>query len=290
LLAAPEARMMGTTAPTRPAKPRWRRWLLGLVLAYPGLLLVLLVFERAFIYHPATAAEDWAAPPDPRIQDVYLPLPTGERVHAWWLPVPGAAGAVLYAHGNAGNLSHRGPSIVRWADGLNCSVLIYDYPGYGRSTGVPGEPSCYAAAAAAWDWLTQEQRVEPRRILLLGASLGGAMATELARQHDGRALVLIKTFTSVPDMAQQMFPWLPARYLVRHRFDTLSKITQVHRPVFIAHGTADRVIPFGHGERLFAAANEPKEFLRLNGEDHNDPLPGDFFTRLSAFLAAHAAD
>jgi fermentation-respiration switch protein FrsA (DUF1100 family) len=284
------ATAMGNVTAPRPAKPRWRRWLIRIVLAYLGVLLVLLAVERWFIYYPVTAAEEWVEPPDPLIQDVTLPLPTGERVHAWWLPVPGATGAILYAHGNAGNLSHRGASVVRWAAGLSRSVLIYDYPGYGRSTGVPSEPSCYAAAEAAWAWLTGEQAIKPRHVLLLGASLGGAMATELARKHDCRALVLIKAFTSVPDMAQERFPWLPARYFVRHQYDNLAKIAQVRRPVFIVHGTADRVVPFSHGERLFAAANEPKEFLRLNGQDHNDPLPGDFFDTVRRFLAKHAPD
>jgi fermentation-respiration switch protein FrsA (DUF1100 family) len=268
-----------------------RKWLLRgvyFVLIYLGMIALLLALENWFIYKSVTAAEDWTEPPAPRIQDVTLPLPTGERIHAWWLPVPNATGAILYAHGNAGNLSYRGRSVVRWATELNCSVLIYDYPGYGRSTGKASEETCYAAAQAAWDWLTQEQKVPPARILLLGASLGGAMSLELARQHDCRAVLLIKAFTSIPDMAQQMFPWLPARYFVRHQYDNLAKLPHVHRPVFIVHGTGDQVIPYSHGERLFAAANEPKEFLRLDGDDHNTPLPDDFFERVHRFLRAHA--
>ena len=271
----------------RRSRPRWWRWLRNLVLAYLGVLVVLLALERSFIYHPVTAAEEWAEPPDPRIRDVELMSATGDRIHAWWLPVEGATGAVLYAHGNAGNLSHRGGSVVRWAEGLNSSVLIYDYPGYGRSTGAASEPTCYAAAEAAWDWLTQEQKIAPSRILLLGASLGGATACELASRHDCRGVVLVKAFTSIPDMAQTMFPWLPARYLVRHRYDNLAKLPHIRRPVFVVHGTGDTVIPFRHGERLFAAANEPKEFLRLDGDEHNMPLPDDFFDRLRRFLSAH---
>ena len=278
------------TVSVRRPRRRWRRGLRNLALAYLGILVLLLALERWFIYYPVTAAEDWAEPPDPRIRDVELAAATGERIHAWWLPRPEATGAVLYAHGNAGNLSHRGKGILRWATELNCSVLIYDYPGYGRSSGQANEQTCYAAAEAAWEWLTREQKFAPARVTLLGASLGGAMSVELARQHECRAVVLIKPFTSIPDMAHLRFPWLPARYLVRHRYDNLAKLPQVHRPVFIAHGTADRVVPYAHGERLFAAANEPKEFLRLEGDDHNTPLPGDFFQRLRSFLVAHAPD
>jgi dipeptidyl aminopeptidase/acylaminoacyl peptidase len=272
------------------ARPRWRRWLRNFILAYLGVLILLLALERTFIYHPVTAAECWVEPPDPRIQDVFLTLPTGERIHAWWLPIPDATGAILYAHGNAGNLSQRGRGVVRWATELNSSVLIFDYPGYGRSTGRADERSCYAAAESAWDWLTHEQKIAPEQMLLLGASLGGAMAVELAQHHDCRAAVLIKAFSSIPDMAQQMFPWLPSRYLVRHRYDNCAKLPNLRRPVFVVHGTGDRVIPFSHSERLFAAANEPKEFLRLEGDDHNASLPDGFFERLRRFLAAHAAD
>src|SRR5439155_16180149 len=124
----------------------------------------------------------------------------------------------------------------------------------------------------------------------LGASLGGAMSVELARRHECRAVVLIKAFTSIPDMAQEVFPWLPARYFVRHGYDNLAKLPYVRRPVFIAHGTGDRLTPYTHGERLYAAANEPKEFLRLDGDDHNTPLPDEFFERLRRFLAAHAPE
>jgi hypothetical protein len=254
-----------------------------------GLVLVLMLLEGRFIYHPTPAAASWSDPPDPAVQDVYLDSPTGERIHGWWWPRRGSDRAVIYCHGNAGNLSHRGGGLARWADTAGgASVLIFDYPGFGRSTGAPTERNCYAAGEAAWTWLTAEQGIRPERIVLVGASLGGAVATDLACRHDCAALVLVKSFTSVPDMAQSMFPWLPARYFVRHRFDNSSKLPNMHRPVLVTHGTADRVIPFVHGERLFAAANEPKEFVSLPGNDHNDRLPDEFFTRLRRFLDEYA--
>src|SRR5947209_2696286 len=149
---------------------RWRRWLAVPALGYVGCLIVLLALENRFIYHPAAAAQSWAESTDPAVQDVYFDLPTDERVHAWWRPRAGATGAVLYCHGNAGNLSHRGPGLARWADTFDASVLIFDYPGYGRSTGTPTERSCYAAGEAAYVWLADEKNIEPRRIVLIGAS------------------------------------------------------------------------------------------------------------------------
>jgi fermentation-respiration switch protein FrsA (DUF1100 family) len=260
------------------------------VLVYVGVLIVLLAMERKIIFRPATAAESWHDKPDPAIEDVALRTATGEAIHGWWLPRPGATGAMLYSHGNAGNLSHRGPGILRWAEEMNVSVLIYDYPGYGRSEGWPSEDGCYAAAAAAYDWLTDRQKVGSRRMLMLGASLGASVAIELARTRKHRALILIKPFSSIPDMAQAWYPWLPARYFVRQRFDNVAKIRECRRPVFVVHGTADRVIPYRLAERLYEAANEPKEFVRLDGHDHNTSLPADFFERLRTFLAKHAAD
>jgi uncharacterized protein len=284
-------RMASTTdlPSTRTRRFRWRRWLVASALGYLGILVVLLALENRFVYHPLPADRAWVEPPDPAIQDVYFDLPTAERIHAWWWPRPGATGAVLYCHGNAGNLSHRASTLSRFADVLESSALIFDYPGYGRSTGMPTERSCCAAGEAAWTWLATEQKVPAERITLLGASLGGAVATELASEHGCRALVLIKAFTSIPDMATSRFPWLPARYFVRHRYDNLEKLPLVHRPVFITHGTTDRVIPFSHGERLFAIANEPKEFVPLPGNDHNDRLPDELFTRLRRFISEHDA-
>jgi pimeloyl-ACP methyl ester carboxylesterase len=255
---------------------------------YVGIMVVLLLLEGRLIYHPETAGESWLPLPHPASEDVYFDLPTGERIHGWWWPRAGSDRAVLYCHGNSGNLSQRGGLLRHWADVIDGSVLIFDYPGFGRSTGRPNEQSCCAAGEAAWNWLAVEKHIPPRQIVLLGTSLGGGVATELACKHDCRALVLVKTFTSVPDMAQATVPWLPARYFIRHRFDNLAKLPHIHRPVFIAHGTADSVIPFAHGERLFAAANEPREFVPLTGEEHNEEVSPEMAGRLRRFLAAYS--
>lgn len=277
-----------TDAPVLRPRRRWRRILVIAVLVYLGIIVVLLALERKFIFIPTPAARDWRPSPDSRIVDVELPTSAGDRIHAWWLPNPGANQTVLYSHGNAGNLSHRGNSIVRWAQEMNASVLIYDYPGYGRSTGKPDESSCYAAADACWEWLTTKQGRNEGEIVLVGASLGGAMATHLAGNRDCRALVLIKAFSSIPDMASHRFPWLPVRYLVRSQFDSVAKLSSCRSPVFLVHGTNDGIVPYACAERLMAAAPEPKELLTLESNDHNDALPGDFFPKLRAFLETHA--
>ncbi|MCI0705757.1 MAG: alpha/beta hydrolase, partial [Planctomycetia bacterium] len=167
-------------------------------------------------------------------------------------------------------------------------VLLFDYPGYGKNAGKPTEASCYAAGEGAYKWLTDEAKIAPNRIILCGESLGGGTAVELATKHDHRALVLIYTFTSLPAAAKYHFPFLPTYTLMRTRFDNLSKIGRCTRPVFFVHGTADRVVPFSHSEQLFAAANEPKHFVRLEGVDHSMLLGEPFTSELVKFLNQHA--
>jgi fermentation-respiration switch protein FrsA (DUF1100 family) len=280
--------------------PLWKRsrgWQVGRSVAlasyaYLGVLVVLLALENRFLFHPLTAAEDWEGPPPGlAIEDVELTGGGGVRLHAWWTTPPDwkpEQGAVLYCHGNAGNLSHRGEALRDWRDSLHLAVLIFDYPGYGKSEGQPSEAGCYAAGDAAFDWLVQVQHVSPDRIILYGGSLGGAIATDLAVRKEHRALVLASTFTSLPDMAQKQFPWLPVRWLVRNKLDNLAKIGKVRGPVFITHGTADDLIPFSQGERLFAAANEPKQFHPRPGQGHNDTPGSDFFSALGQFLTSRA--
>ena len=129
----------------------------------------------------------------------------------------------------------------------------------------------------------------PKNITIYGGSLGGGVATDLATRKEHRALILAKTFTSVPDVASNLYWWLPVptRALMSNRLDSLSKIGSIHGPVFIAHGTADTLIPFAQGEKLFQAANEPKRFLRMEGEGHNRPLPDVFYRELKEFWQQH---
>jgi fermentation-respiration switch protein FrsA (DUF1100 family) len=243
-----------------------------------------------FLFHPVGHAADWEPPPPGlAVEDVDLTSAGGTRIHAWWAVPPGwepSRGAMLYCHGNAGNLSHRGEGLRRWLDQLGVAVLIFDYPGYGRAEGIPTEAGCYAAADAAYDWLTGTAGVAGEKVLLYGGSLGGAVAIDLAARRPHRALVLVSAFSSLADMARALFPWLPAGWLVRNQWDNLAKVRRSGGRVFIAHGTADRLVPFRQGERLFAAAPEPKAFFPMPGYDHNHTPGPDFYEALRRFLAS----
>src|SRR5205823_4469722 len=153
-------------------------------------------------------------------------------------------GAALYFHGNGGNLSWWGDSLHVLSDKLGESVLIVDYPGYGKSQGQPSEAGCCAAADAAYEWLTAVKKIAGEQVLIFGESLGGGVAVDLASRKAHRGLVLIKTFTSLPDVGQRIHPYFPIRLLMRNRFDSLSKIALCTRPTFVTHGDADGLVPF----------------------------------------------
>ena len=237
-----------------------------------------LPLEDRFLFRPTPASREWHAPPNGRVRDVEWQLAGGPRVHAWWCPTenwqPGD-GAVLYFHGNAGNVSLRGEGALRWQQELGLAVLLVDYPGYGRSTGRPSEAGCYAAADAAYDWLVQTKKIPPEEVLLVGKSLGGGVATDLAVRRPHRALVLCMTFTDLPSVAARHLPFFPARWLMRNRFDNVGKLAGHRGPVFLAHGTADTMIPAAESERLFAAAAGPKRYFAMEGVAHGWPFFSD---------------
>ncbi|MFM8270726.1 MAG: alpha/beta hydrolase [Gemmata sp.] len=265
------------------------RWAVFFALTYLGIVVVLWLLERKLVFVPSSPAQAWLEPEDARSQDVTFLSSDGNTISARWVPPESPRhGALLLAHGNAGNLTHRGKLAAEWRQSLGTGVLLYDYPGYGKSSGKPSEGACCAANEAAYQWLVREARIAPERLIIGGESLGGGPAVDLATKRDHRALVLIYTFTSLPAAAKHRFPFLPVHTLMRTRFDNLSKIAKCPRPVFLVHGTADGVIPFGHSEQLYSAANPPKHFVRLEGVGHT-ALPGNsYLPELAKFLAEHA--
>jgi hypothetical protein len=262
--------------------------IIGAVCCFGVVLVVMMLLENRLVYHPYSAADFWEAPAGLSVEEVSFPSSENCAVHAWWCPMENwrpEDGALIYCQDNAGNLSMRTEPVREWLHDGRTSVLIFDYPGYGRSDGTATESGCYAAAQAAYDWLTMVKKVPAERILIYGASLGGGVATDLASRNPHRALILLMTFSSLPDAAGWHYPWLPTGWLMRNRFDSLEKISRCTKPIFIAHGTADRVVGFHLGQRLYAAAPEPKRFMRIEGGDHDERLPPEFFLSLKMFLS-----
>jgi uncharacterized protein len=257
---------------TEPSKRRMAlcRGVVRIALVYLATVILMAVGENLLIFHPLWASVYWCPPSEAAIEDVWLTTAAGTRIHAWWCPVANPRWTVLYCHGAGGNLSFGQRHFERWRK-LGASVLIFDYPGYGRSEGWPTEAGCHASAHAAYDWLIHEKHVEPDKLVLHGQSLGGAMAVELAVTRPHRALVLQSAFTSVPDVAQHLFPLFPARLLTRSRFDNLARLQEYRGPIFISHGDADPLVPFEEAERLFSTvASKHKFFYRVPGGGHSN--------------------
>jgi hypothetical protein len=246
-----------------------RPWRVLLLTAF--LLTVLpLLFETRLIYHPQRAHDVSARELGLAAEPVTLRAEDGVAIDALFLPVASSRFTVLFAHGNAGNLSHRLDRVLFLQSKLRVDVLLFDYRGFGRSEGRPDEAGTYRDARAAYRWLVESRRVPPERIVLMGESLGSAVALDLAVSHPARALVLESPFTSVPDMAAVVFPFLPARWLVRTRYDNLGKIDRLRMPLLVLHGDRDDIVPFAQGRRLFDAAPQPKRFFAIAGAGHND--------------------
>lgn len=250
-----------------------------------GCLTPLHRLEDSLVYHPTKPVESWLPPPPHvKVEDVWLEADDGERIHAWHFTGPLDAGAMLFCHGNAGNISRWAPRAWGLQQKLSRSVLVFDYPGFGKSSGKPSERGCYTAAGAAFDWLVNERKIPAKKIVLCGESLGGGVATELASRRPHQALVLIRTFTSIPDVARSKpLVWSSAP-LMHNDFDNLARIVKHQTPLFVAHGDKDQLIPFAQGKRLFDAAPGPKRFYHMKDCGHMDPYPDDMYRELKAFL------
>ncbi len=201
-------------------------------------------------------------------EDVYYETADGVLINGWFIPVEGAERTLLFLHGNAGNLSNR-LEILKLFHELGLSIFIIDYRGYGRSQGTPDEAGTYSDALGAWRYLTEVRGLSDRSIIVLGRSLGGAVATWLASRHTPAALILESTFTSIADMSKYYSFALPLTPLIRIHYASIDRIGDIQCPVLIAHSPADTIVPFELGRALFAAARQPKRFLELRG-GHND--------------------
>jgi fermentation-respiration switch protein FrsA (DUF1100 family) len=259
--------------------------------AYVALLLFVWFGQSSLLYLPSLPTRELAATPQSiglAYDDVTLRTEDGVRLHGWFVPAPTPRATLLFFHGNAGNISHRLDSL-RIFHRLGLSVFIFDYRGYGRSDGSPSEAGTRNDARAAWRYITDTRAVPASEVVLFGRSLGAAIAAWLAGQYRPGALIVESTFTSVPDMASELYWWLPARHLARFQYATRDYLKATMCPVLVVHSPNDEIIPFHHAEALYAAAHEPKELLRLSGS-HNEGflLSGAAYTRgLDQFLATH---
>jgi fermentation-respiration switch protein FrsA (DUF1100 family) len=227
---------------------------------------------NSLLYFPAKEFLETPADAGLAFEDLAMEADDGERLHGWWVPAPsGSLGHVLLCHGNAGNVGDRVVHARLLVD-AGLDVLLFDYRGYGRSSGRPSEDGTYRDARAAREALLGRPGVHPAAILYVGESLGGAIALELALEHPPKGLVLQSTFTSVRDMGRVHYPIAPAR-AIPDAYPSLRRAKRLRAPLLVLHGDRDDIVPLAQGRALFDAAADPKRIEVFEGLGHNDLVP-----------------
>ena len=259
---------------------------LYLVVGFYTLIATLLfVFQRSFLYLPDTASLDaTAAISRFGIEPITLTTSDGLSLRSWWHPGDNfhSRPVVMILHGNAGHAGYRFPKFAALMEaGFN--VLFLEYRGYGGNPGNPTESGLKQDTAAAIRYLG-DQGFSTAQVVLYGESLGSGLAIDQASNKRFAAVVLEAPYTSIADVAQDHYWFLPARWLTRDRFDSLSKIKQINAPLLILHGNKDQVIDPEHGRRMFAAASEPKTAVFVPGAGHNDLYESDVGATVIDFL------
>ena len=241
--------------------------------------------ENSFIFFPGSS---FVLTPNERnlnYKDVYFTSQDGKKLHGWFFPLEKELPVLLFYHGNAGNISHRLENISLLLKN-NVPAFIFDYRGYGKSSGNPSEKGLYLDGLAAYDYLIQKEKISPDRIILFGRSLGASIAIDVSLKRKVRSIIIEGAFTSTREMAKTiplfnlLSPFLPANY------NNLEKVAQISVPKLIIHSEDDEIVPFAMGRKLFDTANAPKYFLRLKGGGHNDSyIVGgkDYFQAIRTF-------
>jgi fermentation-respiration switch protein FrsA (DUF1100 family) len=226
---------------------------------YALVVAALYVLQRRLIFRPDTSRPLLGALSRLGVGEVTLATADGLALLAWYLPPPDGAPVIVYFHGNGGHIGYRHQRMEQFA-AAGFGVLMPEYRGYGGNPGSPSEAGFYIDAQSALDFLAS-RHIAPDRQVFYGESLGTGVAVWAAAQHEAMALVLEAPFTSAADVAQDRFPWLPARLLLKDRFDSLARIGKVKAAIFVMHAADDDVVPVRFGRALFAAAPEPKGSL-----------------------------
>lgn len=248
-----------------------RQILIAAIAAILFWMLLLMLFEERFIFFPSSYPDGYyeEARSLPFLEDCWFMTEDGVKLHGWFARRDSAIATLVISHGNAGNLSHRLPIIKTFRD-LGFNVFMYDYRGYGRSEGSPTEEGVYRDGRAAFDYVIRRSDVDSTNVILFGTSLGGAVAVDVALDRPAAGMILESTFSSARDVARVAYPFLPAQFLLRSKFDSAEKIRSIRIPLLFLHGDQDSIIPISLGRKLFEAANEPKTFHVVSGADHND--------------------
>ncbi len=239
------------------------------------------------IYHPTEWPADFAIPENVPVEEAWFTAKDGTRIHGLFAEHPSPRGVALVCHGNAGNVADRVGSLSILNQAHQLSVLMFDYRGFGKSDGKPDEQGLYMDARAARKWLAERTGNKEADLIVMGRSLGGAVAVDLAAKDGAKALVLASTFTSMPEVAKQHVKLLPTGLMMTQRLDSITKIKNYTGPLLQSHGRDDRLIPIEIGRKLHAAAPGTKRFVEVDG-GHNAPQSPEYREALDELLESLA--
>ncbi len=264
---------------------------LKFILVFYALLIIALVLMETALIYPAPkfpAGGNWN--PVFTHENVEFTAADGVKLHSWIIRSKSQRKIpryVIYCHGNGENVASAGGwSVLDIIEHLDANVMVFDYRGYGKSEGSPHEAGIKLDAERAIDVFCDEMGIKPSEVILVGHSLGGGVATHLAETRGCKALILQKTFSSLPDVAASKYPIVPVRLLMRNRFNSAKAIQNYEGPLFQAHGEEDRVVPYRFGEKLFAKkpTNKLDRFVPLPGIGHNDGFPQGYWQKVDKWL------
>jgi fermentation-respiration switch protein FrsA (DUF1100 family) len=279
---------MSTSDTTQTGKSRLKLlWRIArpVLLVYLLIVLAMALLESSLVYPiPPLDWGNWH-PTSFEFENVHFMSADRTKLHGWFIPHSDPTRAILYCHGNGEDVAALGEYAAHLSESLAASVFIFDYRGYGNSDGRPNEAGCIADGSAAQFWLAGRMAIKPNEVILMGRSLGSAVAVALAADNGARALVLENAFPTMPDVAASYYPWLPVRWVMDNRYDNLARIQRYKGPLLQSHGTNDELIPMAAARRLFdASPTTTKKWLEFPGLGHNSPQPASYYVGLKRFL------
>lgn len=241
---------------------------IAIIMAFMALFSGMMYFQQpGMVFFPEKQVlqtpMDWGF----EYENVTLDTSDKLQLHGWFIPNDKSNKYLLLFHGNAGNISHRADTVSIFHQ-LGLNVFIFDYRGYGNSQGKPTEKGLYKDAKAAWQYLTKTRGIDKANIIVFGRSLGGVVAAHLASRVQPVGLILESVFSSAGEMAREIMPVMSLLVYMRFDFNAAEYVKSVKSPVLVLHSPDDEIIPFSLGEKVYAAANNPKTFVHLKG-DHN---------------------
>jgi fermentation-respiration switch protein FrsA (DUF1100 family) len=237
-------------------------------LVYLLMLLFLYFQQRHLMYHPDTTRPDPAAYGAAGVDIAAVTTEDGLNLQGWYFPPQDGKPVILYFHGNASHYANRAPKLLPLREN-GYGLLLAEYRGYGGNPGTPTEEGFYKDARAWMKWLA-DKNVPLDKTFIYGESIGSGVAVQMATEYKARGLILEAPFSSLTDVAQHIYFYVPVRFLLRDQYRSIDKIRNIHMPVLVFHGDRDKTVPLVFGRKLFDSAVEPKEFITIEKAGHND--------------------